>query len=312
MDEATNTLQAALFTGLAPVIGMVSDVLSDMADGAGEVARVLQENEGVVKAVALVVGGLALVVSAYSAGISIAAGITKGLTIATEALSTVTAILNGTMALNPFGLVAIAVVAVGVAIYALWKNFKWFREGVMGVWEVVKTVFSNIWNAVKGFVNGITSVLSGLWKIMKNPLNFEEGAEQIGNGIKKAASSFVEGNPVIALGMSIKDGAYQKGANKRAAYEQVQEDKKKSEEEGKVNTSPDLGNFSGGNTGMPSMSSANAVQAPSKSITITINKLVERMEIHSTTIKEGAGQIEDMITQALIKSVNDFQKTAGV
>ena len=54
-----------------------------------------------------------------------------------------------------------------------------------------------------------------------------------------------------------------------------------------------------------------AASSPS-SINITIQKFQDKIEIHSATVKEGAQQIGDLLTQAMVKAVNDFQKVAGV
>ncbi len=306
MNTATDILQAALFTGLGPVIGMVSDVLTDMAYVAGEVANVLQENEGVVKAVALVVGGLALVITAYNFGVSVAAALTEGLTIATEILSTATAVLNGTMALNPFGLVAVALVAVGVAVYALWKNFKEFREVVSGVWEVIKNTFSNMWSAATTFVNSITKIFSGLWKVISNPFDAKKGFDEIGTGIKDAATSMVKAVPIVAATTAVLNGSYKKGVQGRDVFEEAEKAKQHPANAKGVSST------SGEESGSGAMPSATAVQSRPSSINITINKLVERIEIQSTTVKEGVGQLEEMITRTLVAAVNDFQKTASV
>lgn len=54
--------------------------------------------------------------------------------------------VNAVMAMNPFVLIAIAVVAVSVLIYKNWDKIKAF---FIALWDKIKTVFSNAWNFVK-------------------------------------------------------------------------------------------------------------------------------------------------------------------
>src|SRR6185437_7516605 len=185
MDTSIEILQSALFVGLSPVIDMVNGVLGDLVDVASSVAKILQDNETAVKIVATVVGGLVFAITAYNTVMGIAEAVTTA--------------LNIVMAMNPIGIVTLALVGLVGAVYLAWKNFEGFREVVWGVWEVVKTAFSNMWNAVKGFVDGIIGVFSGLWKVISDPAHFMEGVEQMGNGIKKAATAFAEANPVVAV-----------------------------------------------------------------------------------------------------------------
>lgn len=295
INDSIEILQNSLFVGLTPVIEMVAGLFDDFAGAAGAVSRILVENETAVKIVASVVGGLVSAVIAYNTVMGIA--------------ETVTTALNIAMSLNPVGAVIAGFVAVGAAVYLLWKNFKGFREGVMGVWEVIKNVFSNIWKIVTDYVGGIVKVFSGLWKVLSNPLNAQEGIDEVVSGVKgtvSAAGSFATGGAFKGT-----EKAYATGVQERDAFEKAEEAEKAKKAPKKA--AYDLA-FHGNNKNDDEspMPSASAVQTPSKSITITINKLVERMEIHSATIKEGAGQVEDMITQALIAAVNDFQKTAGI
>ena len=43
---------------------------------------------------------------------------------------------------------------------------------------------------------------------------------------------------------------------------------------------------------------------------ISIDKLVEMIKVETTQIKEGAGEIKEIVAQALIEAVNDFQLMA--
>ena len=42
-----------------------------------------------------------------------------------------------------------------------------------------------------------------------------------------------------------------------------------------------------------------------RNITISIDRLVEKFEVHSTTMREGATEVKEMIEQALLQALND-------
>jgi tape measure domain-containing protein len=48
-----------------------------------------------------------------------------------------------------------------------------------------------------------------------------------------------------------------------------------------------------------------------KNVTISIEKLVESLNINTTTLKEGTAEIQDQITKALLTAINDSQIQAG-
>ena len=48
-----------------------------------------------------------------------------------------------------------------------------------------------------------------------------------------------------------------------------------------------------------------------RSVTVNVGKLVEKLELHTTTISEGAGRVKDMITEALLGALNDANLAVG-
>lgn len=84
-------------------------------------------------------------------------------------------ILNGTMMLNPIGLVIAAIAALIALIVIAWNKFAWFRGGVTGLFEGVKSVISGfttwikgVWNGLKQMIKGIGDLFMVLWN---GPLN---------------------------------------------------------------------------------------------------------------------------------------------
>lgn len=96
--------------------------------------------------------------------------------------------LNVAMALNPVGLIVIAVGAVVAALVLAYNKFEWFRNGV-------KAVFSFIGNVVKtfvgNFIKGINMVIRGLNKLPKvNIKEISNPFENLGASVAPGAGQF--------------------------------------------------------------------------------------------------------------------------
>ena len=63
----------------------------------------------------------------------------------------VMAALNAVMSANPIGLIITAVAALVAAFIYLWNNCEEFRQFWIDLWENIKKVFSDVWNAIVGF-----------------------------------------------------------------------------------------------------------------------------------------------------------------
>ncbi|MFE3659093.1 phage tail tape measure protein [Streptomyces sp. NPDC059165] len=105
--------------------------------------------------VGVLVGGLALALgaSAIAAGASAAAtgvwaAVTGTATAITGAWSAAMGVLNAVMALNPFVLVAIAVLALGTALVVAYKKSETFRAIVQAAWSGIQTAAKWAWNNV--------------------------------------------------------------------------------------------------------------------------------------------------------------------
>jgi hypothetical protein len=134
--------------------------------------------------IAILIGGitLAMTANAIATGISTAAwnlwlgtlaigeAVTGGFTAAMT-------LLNSVMALNPFVLVAIAVLALGAALVIAWKKSDTFRRGVMAAWQGIETAALATWRdalkpTIDGLVTGWQAVAAGalwLWRTVLAP-----------------------------------------------------------------------------------------------------------------------------------------------
>ncbi|MGW4728088.1 phage tail tape measure protein [Streptomyces shenzhenensis] len=133
---------------------------------------------------AVLIGGVTLALSAQAITTGVAVGVMSAYSLAGRGIAVVTrgwaaaqALLNAVMALNPFVLVAIAVVALGAALVIAWKKSQTFRDIVMGVWSAIQTGALWLWtNGIKpladGFMTGLTAVgtaAAWLWGTVLSP-----------------------------------------------------------------------------------------------------------------------------------------------
>jgi TP901 family phage tail tape measure protein len=88
-----------------------------------------------------------------------------------QGINAVMAILNITMAMNPFILIAAAAVAAAVLIYTYWDEIKAF---FVNLWQGVKNIVVNTWNSIKSFFiglwDGIKNIFSRAWDWYKNSI----------------------------------------------------------------------------------------------------------------------------------------------
>jgi phage-related protein len=123
-----------------------------------------------------IVFGLIAAYMAYQKTVAIVTAITK-------AWAAVQAILNGTMMLNPIGLVVAAIVALIAIGFVMVKNWSAISKWFVGIWDTVKgalikgaqavgSFFVRIWNAIKGpafaVFNAIKAVIMTVFDTAKN------------------------------------------------------------------------------------------------------------------------------------------------
>lgn len=127
MNILKNTLE-----GMAgDLIGLVIPYVRQFASTLQGATQWLSEHQGVAKVIVGVLGGFVAVVAAVNIGLKLYA---VGQALATAA----TWAWNAALAANPIGLVVIALVALGAALFIAWKKSEKFREIVSRAWDGVK------------------------------------------------------------------------------------------------------------------------------------------------------------------------------
>ena len=190
LDETKESIGAALL----PVIEKVLPFLTKMGDWASK-------NTKTFLVIAGIIGGLAAVVVAVNAAMAVQAAITSVVagakaayalvtgtqtaalvaeTAATSAATTAQMGLNTAMAMNPIGLIVLAIVALVAALVIAYKKFEGFRNvvdavfrfigsAVSGSIDLIKGYFSTVLGFYKSIFNGIAS----LWNNTIGKLSFK-------------------------------------------------------------------------------------------------------------------------------------------
>lgn len=222
------------------------------------------------------------------------------------------AILNGTMMLNPIGLIIIGIAALIAMIVIAWNKFAWFRGIVMGLWDTFKLFVKFIKDAVMNTVNGLVDVFVGLGKIIKGI--FSGDWDGVKEGAKQAAKGYVNGYTGVARsaidnGKKIGEtfaGGYQKG------IENFNKSKSKSSSGVSASSMIGGGSLSGANgAGGASINPDDKIKSIAgggskpTNINIILNKeMVGSITIQSTNVTEGAGKIKDIVIEVMSQVLN--------
>ena len=227
---------------------------------------------------------------------------------------------------NPIGAIAAAVVALGIALVVCWKKFAGFRAFLITTWQTVKD-FAGILKQY--LIDRITGLLSGIGKLGEALAKLFKGDFKGAWAAAKTAAFKVTG--LEAMGNAAKATGRAANAAKtnfaqNLAQERAKEEKKEEkpsekkaaatgngglldgvkhvddEDQGKPSdpTAGTLGNVGGGSSG-------NGGDGGSKirNITINVDRLVERLEVHAATVREGADRVKELVTEALLGALND-------
>ena len=253
-------------------------------------------------------------------GIGIGAAIAGAAYVALNFATIKTAIstwaLNSALLANPFTWIATAIVGVTTAIVLLWQRCEKFRGFITGLWEAVKQVFSNIWEAGKRYLGGlgellvgiftldISKIKSGLSNAFGGVMDFYTGAgkgvgEKFSNGFEEGASK-VRRN--LNKGIDNKSETYRRVFDNTSAsisgntFSSKPDGKSAHDPAGKIDQG--VGVISGGGKSV-------------KNVTVNIQKLVENINITTSQLKEGTGEIKRMIEETILRAIQGAELVAG-
>ena len=172
---------ASSFEKLKFAIAGISDTFGDMllpaidalAPAFAAFSAFAQANPVLLKVLVLAVGGLAAAILGVNAAMTIWSATTK-------AFTAVQMVFNAVMAMNPIGLVIVAIVALVAAIALAYTKFEGFRNLVSTVFAGIKTAVSatigvvkTLFDGVLGYYKAIFNGIATLWNNTIGKLSFK-------------------------------------------------------------------------------------------------------------------------------------------
>ena len=197
------------------------------------------------------------------------------------------------------GWIAAAIAAlIAIGVY-FWNTSAKFRAVLKGTWAAFKACFSGIGELAK-------QTFGAIGELIKAAFSLDAG------GISKALDKLKTG---------FSDYGKQIGSAFNEAYDAEMAESAKKQTSGKKQTSngttapvptvevPTTDPTGGGlaNAGLSSGSGGDSGAGKIRNITINIEKLVERIELHTATLTEGTEQVKERVLEALMGALNDTQ-----
>ena len=205
-------------------------------------------------------------------------------TIATTLMTAAQWALNIALNANPIGIVVGALAVLAGGLYYAWQKSETFRGSVLGVWEVLKSLFKFVVQAG----SGLGTYLEGIFTLDTDKI--KEGAMQVASAWKDLDVS----------------GSYQKGFEIGKNIQTGAKDGAKNGAPGATAAAP-TGTGTTPTTSVKTPKASNVTGQKSYNINISIDSLVKEFNVQTSTIGEGAQKIKDIVTQVMLSAVNDSQ-----
>jgi TP901 family phage tail tape measure protein len=193
---------------------------------------------------------------------------------------------NAAMNANPIFLVVTGVAALVGAIAIAWNKFEGFRKFLFGFWETIKTIAQGLWDFAKGMFYAAS-------------LQWGKAAESFG----KSISGF--GSIGEAWSAGSKAGAASWASSNAG---EKQESLMAGGAPSGMLPSPVSGMESASaGFSMPGSSKASGSSGGGRNVSISIQSLVQNLSINTTNISESAARIQAIVTDALVRAINDAE-----
>lgn len=222
---------------------------------------------------------------------------------ATAAKTACRAVSVAIMNIPIVGWIAAAIAAlIAIGVY-FWNTSAKFRAVLKGTWAAFKACFTGIGELAK-------NVFGAIGDLIKAAFNLDAGG--ISAALKKLKSGFSDYGKQIGQAFNEAYDAEMSEAAKKQAAENGKDKKPGAVPNGTAaavpsvevpKTDPTGGTLSSAKGGTSGDGGAGKI----RNITINIEKLVERMELHTATISEGTEQIKERVLEALMGALNDTQ-----
>lgn len=226
---------------------------------------------------------------------------------ATAATTACRAVSVAIMNIPIIGWIAAAIAAlIAIGTY-FWNTSAKFRAVLKGTWAAFKACFTGIGELAKQTFGAIGDLIKAAFNLdaagISTALNklkagFSDYGKQVGAAFNEAYEA--EMSEAAKKEAAEKAKGKKPAANGTAAAVPTVEVSKVDPTGGSLSTA--TGGKGGGASG-----SGDGGSGKIRNVTINIEKLVERIELHTATISEGAEQIREQVLAALMGALNDTQ-----
>ncbi len=234
-------------------------------------------------------------------------------------------ILSAAMAVVPA-----IIFAVGAALVYAWQKFEKFRGVIGGVVEKIKTDFIPILTSLKKAFHQIATfislALSGSWDKAKevwarqneelkqfNKKSGEESAAAYKNGYEKGVNKWKIKMPDFGVGNFFGGifGSRDEENRKKGILSIAQEALDRKNGITPTGTTPTGTTPTADASTSLGATTSSATTKKATNINIDINKLVENLNFKTTNLQESTSQIEESVTMALLKVLNNANSLAN-
>lgn len=202
------------------------------------------------------------------------------------------------MSIPIIGWIAAAIAAlVALGVY-LWNTSAKFRATLKGLGAAFVATFKGIWDLAKNVFGSIGDLIKAAFSLdgkgIKDAINrFKGGFSEFGTNVGKAFNDAY--NAEMAASKKAEEAKKKGKPDPNAAGGEVPT------VDVPTVTPPDP---TGGSLGTVGGGKSNG-SGKIRNITVNVDKLVERFEIHTTNLSEDLGKVKDMVGETLLSALND-------
>lgn len=211
-------------------------------------------------------------------------------------------LLNAAMYANPVGLVIALIVALVAALIYAWNNFEGFRTTLISIWEVLKVGLSPLIDYMIWAFNLWKTVVLALWDV------FQWVFDRVAEHFKTVFGPIIETIKWLWNTATTALGNTAFGQKLKAAWERGQQSGSSSITDMLGGGTAPLPGFVPAASGLTQQTVDSAaggvINGGPRTINISINKLIEKIDINSQTIDKGVDELEQRVTEALLRVLN--------
>jgi TP901 family phage tail tape measure protein len=223
---------------------------------------------------------------------------------ATTARAACSVVSTAIMSIPIVGWIAAAIAAlIAIGVY-FWNTSAKFRAVLKGTWAAFKACFTGIGDMAK-------NVFGAIGDMIKAAFNLD--ADGISNALAKLKAGFSDYGKQIGQAFNEAYDAEMSDAAKKQAAEKKKQKQPTANTSGAtvpkvtVPTVNPTGNTLSGASGTNTGSGTGSDGGKIKNITIHIDKLIERFELHTATVGESVDQMKAVVLETLMGALNDTE-----